>query len=482
MNTIDNKELLDRDVGSLDTPEQQDCVQSISRNPNDEIIIKGSTWKAIWYMAWPLFINMVTIAVASFADLYVAGRLGSNAQAALGLGGQIWFFMVLLAVALSAGTNALVSRFWGEGNLEKTVQAARQSILFAVGFGAASAVAGLLVCRPLLRFLGASAEVEQLGWDYLKWDLLAQLPFTVLWVTNSIFRAKGNAKVPMVIMGLITAQVIVLDFALCLGPFHIGIAGIGLSWGIASILGVALSFYILGKSELGACLDVRTMLKETSWEWFHRLMKIGGPACVQDLSWVGGNFVLFLIFAHTVDPTACQAAWAVGLRLEEMLGGFPIYALSLAVGTIVGQNLGANQPDRAERAGWQVAAIGCGINTVVGAFLFFGANWLARLMSSDPEVIEFSVQYLQIVGLSEPFVAAWLIFIGAMNGAGYTRWPMWATVFCMTIIRLPLSWYLTVECKMGPIGTWYSIALTSFAVGLLCMWRFKSGKWKTQKV
>jgi Na+-driven multidrug efflux pump len=215
--------------------------------------------------------------------------------------------MVLLAVALSAGTNALVSRFWGEGSIEKTVEAARQSIFFAVLFGFASAVVGLLTCRPLLAALGAAGEVQKLGWDFLKYDLLAQLPFTMLWVTNSIFRAKGNARVPMIIMGLITAQVILLDFGLCVWPLHVGIAGIGMSWGIASILGLSLSFWILRKSEIGACLDVKAMLAETSWSWFNRLMRIGVPACVQDLSWVGGNFVLFLIFAHTPDPTSCQA-------------------------------------------------------------------------------------------------------------------------------------------------------------------------------
>jgi putative MATE family efflux protein len=495
MNTIENKVEFERDVGlqpavtvfestgataeDAVTAPVGETTASISK---DDVITKGSTWAAIWHMTWPLFLNMVTIAVASFADLYVAGKLGSSAQAALGLGGQIWFFMVLLAVALSAGTNALVSRFWGEGNVEKTTQAARQSILFAFVFGSASALVGLLCCQPLLKVLGASPEVQKLGWDFLKYDLFAQLPFTVLWVTNSIFRARGNARVPMMIMALITVQVIALDFGLCLGPLHVGIAGIGMSWGIASILGLTLSFWILSKSDIGQCLDVRTMLRETSWEWFNRLMKIGIPACVQDLSWVGGNFVLFLIFAHTQDPTSCQASWAVGLRLEEMLGGFPIYALSMAVGTIVGQNLGAGQPERAERAGWQVAAVGAGINTVVAMVLYFGAGNLAHLMSNDPKVIHYAVQYLQVVGLSEPFLAVWLILMGAMNGAGYTRWPMWATLVCMTGIRLPLAWFLTIGLGQGPIGTWTSLAVTVTAVGLLLVWRFKSGVWKLQQV
>jgi putative MATE family efflux protein len=330
--------------------------------------------------------------------------------------------------------------------------------------------------------LGASPEVEQLGWDYLKFDLLAQMPFTVLWVTNSIFRAKGDAKIPMMIMALITAQVILLDIGLCIWPFQVGIAGIGMSWGIASILGVALSFFILKRSEIGECLNIAVMLKETSWEWFGRLMKIGIPACVQDLSWVGGNFVLFYVLAHVAKPTAAQASWAVGMRIEEMIGGFPIYALSMAVATIVGQNLGAKQPDRAERAGWQVCAVGAGLNTAIALILFFGAVPIAHLMSKDPQVIEYSVQYLQIVGISQPFVAIWLILMGGMNGAGYTKWPMWITVACLTFFRLPLAWYLTVNQGMGPMGTWISISLSSVIVGSLFIWRFKTGAWKYQKV
>lgn len=475
MSTTELNQNMDVDIGAVETA-------AIPLNRADAVIINGSTWAAIWHMAWPLFLNMVTIAVASFVDLYVAGKLGSNVQAAIGMGGQIWFFMVLLAVALSAGTNALVSRFWGEGSLEKTVQAARQSILFAFVFGTVSAIVGLLTCRWLLRALGASPAVEQEGWDYLKYDLLAQLPFTVLWVSNSIFRAKGAAKIPMLIMMLITAQVIILDFALCIWPLHVGISGIGMSWGIASILGVALSFYILKRSEIGACLDLKTMFKETSWNWFNRLMKIGVPACVQDLSWVGGNFVLFYVLAHTANKTAAQASWAVGMRMEEMVGGFPIYALSMAVATIVGQNLGAKQPDRAELAGWQVTAVGAAMNTVIALVLFFGADPIANMMSKDAAVVAFTVQYLKVVGLSQPLVAIWLILMGALNGSGYTKWPMIATFIVLTLFRLPVAWYLTVNETMGPMGTWIAISASSTIVGLLFVWRFKTGVWKLQKV
>jgi putative MATE family efflux protein len=449
----------------------------------DEVITKGSTWAAIWHMSWPLFVNMITISVGSFADIWVAGQLGSDVQAAIGLGGQVWFFFVLLAVALSSGTNALVSRFWGARDLENTIIAARQSLMFSVIFGVSSALVGLILARPTLAFLGASQAVQDQGWEYLKYDMAAHVPFTILWIANSIFRAKGDPRVPMWTMAMVIAIVIVLDLGLCIWPFHIGIAGIGMSWGLAAVLGVAVSFYILAKSEIGKCLDVKEMIKHgMSCEWFVRLMKIGIPACLQDLSWVGGNFVLFLIFALTAYPTACQAAWAVGLRVEEMFGGMPVYALSMAVATIVGQNLGAKQPARAEKAGWQVTMIGAGLNTLVGLSLFFGADLIAHLMSTDPRVIQYSRDYLQVVGLSEPFVAIWLILMGAMQGAGYTKWPSIATIFSLVVFRLPLAYLLTVYLKQGPIGTWFAIAFSSFLVGSIMVWQYRRGTWKHQEV
>jgi len=249
------------------------------------------------------------------------------------------------------------------------------------------------------------------------------------------------------------------------------------------MVGTILSLSMLRASELGACLDFRPIFKHgLSREWLGRLMKIGIPACMEDFAWVGGNFVLFLIFAHTADPTACQAAWAVGLRLEEMVAGMPIYAFAMAVATIVGQNLGAAKPERAERAGWQVAAVGSAMNALVGLTLIVFAVPIAHMMSNDPKVIEHSVHYLQIVGVSEPLVAAWLILFGAMRGAGYTRWPMIASTLCLIGLRLPLAAYLTVNLGLGPTGTWLAVSSTSILVGLIAIWRFRTGVWKHQKV
>ncbi len=449
----------------------------------DDVIIHGSTWAAIWHMSWPLLLNMCTISVASFADVWVAGKLGSDTQAAIGICGQIGFFMIMLAVALSAGTTALVSRFWGAGDFKGAVEAARYSLIFAFIFGIISTVIGLLVARPLVRMLGAAPEVEAQGWQYLKLDLLSHIPFTVLWVANSIFRAKGDARVPMVTWILMTTLICSLDVGLCLGPIKLGIAGIGLAWLIAGTVGMLFSIFVLSKSELKECLSLKgTLDKAKSKEWLLRLLRIGIPACIQDLSWVGGNFLLLIILAHTHDPTSAQAAWGVGLRVEEMIGGMPIYALSMAVGTIVGQNLGAKQPERAVRAGWQVAGLGAGFNFLVAIGLFTFAREIASVMSSDPKVIGYTSDYFRWVGLCQPFVALWLILFGAMQGAGYTRWPMIASTLILTLFRLPLAWFLSVTLNWGPSGTWAGVSISVFIVGLLAIWRFNTGVWKDQKV
>ena len=448
--------------------------------PIDDSIVNGSLWKAIWKLSWPLYLNMMVISVATMSELWVGGHLGSTAQAAIGLGGQIWFFMIILVVALSAGTNALVSRFWGAGDKENAILAARQSLLFSVFFGMFSCVSGLVLCRPLLRALGASAEVEQLGWDFLKFDMIGQIPITVHWVSNSIFRAKGDTRIPMFTMCLVVVLVVLLNFGLCIYPFQIGICGLGLSWTIASVFGVALSLYLLAKSEMKECLSLKGPGISISWFW--RIMKIGVPACIQDLAWVGGNFVLLYILARTVNPTACEAAWAIGLRVEETLGGMPIYALSTAVATIVGQNLGAHKPERAEEAGWKVTAIGALYNLVVGVILFLSAETVSSWMSKDPDVIRYSADYLRIVGMAQPFVALWLILVGACQGAGYTKWPMIATVAVLVVFRLPLAWFLSITLGMGAMGTWISLAVSSVIVGALLAWQFKFGAWRTQKV
>jgi putative MATE family efflux protein len=463
-------------------------ASSSAEEKDPQLLVTGSTLAAIWHMSWPMLTQMLVISSASFVDIWVAGKLGSEVQAALGICNQIWFLMLLLTVALSSGTMALISRFWGARDYTQAVEAGRQSLIFGIIFGLLSTAAGLLAARPLLAFAGATPQVQEYGWQYLSIDLLSQLPFTIVWTAHSMFRAIGNSRVPMVNWLIMAVIIVACDFFFCLGPLKLGVRGIGLSWTIAGVVGMSLNFYLLSRSDLAKSLDLWPAIKagltvETK-AWIWRILKIGIPTCIQDLAWVMGNFALFWIFAMTKDPTSCQAAWTIGFRVEEMLCTLPLHALSTSIGTIVGQNLGAKKPERAERTGWQATQIGLAIEIPMAAVMYFFATPIASMMSKDQAVIASTAEYFKIIGLCEPFTACWIILFGALTGAGYTRWPMWAGIICLTVVRLPLAYFLATKAglNMGPSGIWLAIAISAALIGILAAWRFNTGVWKTQKI
>ncbi|MBX9723999.1 MAG: MATE family efflux transporter, partial [Candidatus Obscuribacterales bacterium] len=390
------------------TPEE--LLHSEFSKEEIDLLLEGPIWKAIASMSIPMILNALAISAATFADAYVAGKLGSDDLAAVGIGGQVWFGMIIMAIAIATGANALVSRFCGAKNWEQALEAARQSLFSALLFGVVSAVLGVTCTDVFLHMLGASAHVAELGSSYLKIQFLAQIPLTLLWVCHSILRAKGDATMPTLIMAAVTAGVVLLDWALCIWPFHIGISGIGLSWLLSSGFGCVLMVLAFKKSEFASCVEISAKRPfDFSFAWLKRIMAIGLPACLQDLAWVTSNFGLFVIFSLTSNPTDYQAAWAVGLRVEDVLAGLPIFAMSMGVATVIGQNLGALKFDRAVKVGWHAVAYGAALMTIIGAIMFFAAYPIARLMTTDDTVAQYSAEYLQILGISEPINVVWLV-------------------------------------------------------------------------
>lgn len=447
------------------------------------LLVEGPLWKAIASMSLPLMLNGLSISAATLADAFVAGKLGSAELAAVGLGGQIWFGMIIMAIAIATGANALVSRFWGARDFAQSQEAARQSIFSAFIFGLVSAFIGVFSTGYLLRLLGADEKVQELGTTYLRVQFLAQLPLTVLWVCHAVFRGRGNAGLPTAIMALVTIGVVALDFLLCLYPLHLGIVGIGFAWLIATTVGCVLMLLALRYSELAPALAIN---KERpfnfSWSWFWRIMRIGLPACFQDLAWVCSNFGLFLIFSLAAHPVSYQAAWAVGLRVEDVVAGMPMFAMSMGVSTVVGQNLGAKNLDRARKAGWLAAAYGATLMCLLGIGMFVFAEPVANIMTTDPAVAQYSKEYLQIIGLSEPAAAIWFILFGAMEGAGYTRVPMLLSFGFLLAVRLPLAFVFIMLLGLGPSGGWLAIALTSVVGAVVAAVCYKKGIWQYHKI
>ncbi len=448
-----------------------------------QIIVHGSPWAAIWLMAWPLLLNHFIISLASSYDLYIAGTIGPVAQASIGIAGQFWYFLVLLTVALSAGTGALVSRYFGAKNINRAVEASRQSIFFAICFGISSSLIGLLCCKYIFILVGASKEVCEAGAKYLSIDVFTQIPFTLIWVINSILRAKGNARAPMIAWAIMLIAILFFDNIFCIYPLKLGINGIALSWIISGFIGLVFELYIVYQSSFKESLNLSKNFKFKKTKlWFRRILNIGLPACIQDLAWVLTNFYLIKLLAMTSNPDASQASWTIGLRIEEVAGGMPIYALGMAVATIVGQNLGAGKVKRAKKFGFQVAMVGFIYNTFIGFILFNFASPIAHLMTHDPNVHELTVDYLRINGPIQPMIAIWLILYGAMQGAGYTAIPMWTTIFVISILRLPICYCLITYNHLETSGVFLGVAITAFIMGIVSIFQFNFNKWQDQKV
>ncbi len=444
-------------------------------------LVTGSLGKAIWTMSWPLLLTTTSSSLVGLVDVQVSGSLGSSAQAAVGVSEQIIFLFLLFIMATGTGTTALVARAAGANDHEAVATATGQSIALSFLLGLSLCALAWLVAGPSVSRVTDAPVVVALSIAYMRIYSLDLIPFSLTAIINAAFRAFGNAKTPLLIVAIITIINIAGDYLTVIYGWPVpglGVKGIAASCVVASLVGSLIALIALSRSPL------RSSLKKVlpiSLPFFARILKVGLPSALQRFGWAASVFVLFFILRHCECPTAAIASWTIGMRVEALIF-MPLMALSLAVASIVGQNLGARQNDRAIKAGWQVTHIGIIMMVVMGAGLFFFAVPLAHLMSKDAATLLYTKQYLQIEAFSEPFLALSMVLGGALQGAGDTRTPMWITIFAHWLVRLPLAWVLAVPCHLGPSGVWLAMALSVVISGLLTTWRYQSRAWLKIKV
>jgi putative MATE family efflux protein len=258
----------------------------------------------------------------------------------------------------------------------------------------------------------------------------------------------------------------------------LGIRGIAASAVVSASVAAIATIILLYRSPLKESLF---RLNKFEWSWQKRILGTGLPSAVQRFGWTGSTFAVFYILSFVKDHIAALASWTIGMRVEGMLF-MPLMALSLAVSSIVGQNLGAKREDRAIKAGWNVTICGVIMMVIMGAVMFFGADIIASTMSHDPTTIKFTTSYLRINAFCEPFLAVAMVLMGAMQGAGDTRMNMWISLFCNWVVRLPIAWYLAITLGMGTNGVWYAMVSSVIICALLCTVRYQSRRWLQAKV
>ena len=452
-------------------------IGSLPMLPEIEIETKSGLHRAVWTLAWPSVLTMLLQTFNSFLDRFFVGHLGSDALAAVGVGGQFMFLLFSVGMSIGIGTSALVSRFTGAKETDQAKVAANQSLWL----GLIAALVSVAVVFPLRNFvvgwMGVDSHAAGLCVRYLSLTLLGVPALFMMLIMSSVFRGIGDTRTPLLVMIGVNIVHLGGDYVLIFG--HFGFPKMGLMGGATALLasqavGAVFYFWFLQQSALRG---FASRLSKLDFDWARRILLIAIPAAGQNLSRVLSMMVFTGVLARSPEHTAAVAALTIGLT-SESVAFMPGFAFSMAAGTLTGQNLGAGNPRRAEKAAWSALQQGLVIMIIMGGVFYVLARPFAHIFTHDSHVVPLTVSYLQIAALSEPFLAFGMILTGALNGAGETKTPAWAGVATMWGVRLPLAWLLIYPLHLGATGGWWGMTISTALNGLAALVLFKRGKWK----
>ena len=456
-------------------------IQSASPQ-GDNPIVGGETWETMWRLSWPMLLIMVFNFLVGFTDIYVAGLIGRDVQAAIGYVAQLYFLFIIVGNAISIGTVALVSRAFGALAYEKASEYVKQSLIFGLIVSLVLMVIGVLFHGPIVKIAGFPPQIRTIAETFLVIFSFALGSNYLLIISNGIFRASGEVKKPLLTMLVFCIINIILDFALVFGfgPLPaLGYPGIAYATAVSATVSMVVNciFFtsgrwrkLLGK---GWGLQGRTILL---------IARLGWPAGLLQIAWNAGSIILYHILAQLGSGSIIALASITnGLRIEAIIF-MPAFAMNMAASVLVGQNLGAGNPRRAAQLGWKLALSAMVALSLISCIIFIFAEFFASLLARDMSVLAETARYLRVNMFSEPFMALSLVLGGALQGAGDTKGNMWVIIFCMWIIRLPLAYLMAIMLGLGAFGVWLAMVASMVAQGLLMAYRFQRGKWKTMEI
>jgi multidrug resistance protein, MATE family len=439
-------------------------------------------WEAMWRMSWPMLLIMLFNFLIGFTDIFVAGLINRDVQAAIGFVSQLYFLFIIVGNAISIGTVALVSRSFGALAFDKVSEYVKQSLIFGVIVAFILMAVGIFFHGPIIRAAGFPSQIQDIAEKFLIIFSFALGPNYLLIISNGIFRASGEVKKPLVTMFVFCIINIVLDFALVfgIGPVPaLGYSGIAYATATAATASmiVNLLFFTSGRW--------RKLLKD-GWmpekQTIALIAKLGWPAGLLQIAWNAGSIVLYRILSHLgSESITALASITNGLRIEAIIF-MPAFAMNMASSVLVGQNLGAGKSDRATQLGWRISLTAMAVLSVISCIVFVFADFFASFLARDPAVLAETARYLRVNMFSEPFMALSLVLGGALQGAGDTRGNMWIIGFCMWIIRLPLAYIMAIMMGVGALGVWLAMVASMVVQGMLMAYWFHRGKWKNLKI
>ncbi len=436
--------------------------------------------RAVLLLAVPMVLEMSMESLFAVVDIFFVSKLGSDAVATVGLTESMLSHVYTLAMGLSAGATAIVARKTGEKDLDGAATAAGQVILLSLVGAAVLGVLGIALSSHLLGAMGASPSVIATGTGYTAVMLGGSVTIFLLFVVNAVFRSAGDAAVAMRALWLANGLNIVLApcFIFGLGPFpRMGVAGAAVATTVSRGVGVAYQVLMLKRGRGRLVIGMRHLRPRP--KVIAEVLELSSTASLQVLietaSWLGLVRILSSFGSHAL------AGYTIAMRVA-IFALLPSWGLANAAATLVGQNLGAAEPERAERSVRTIARYNVLFLGSIGILFAIAAHLVVGLFTHDADVAAYGAECLRIVALGFIVFAYGMVMLQAFNGAGDTVTPMLVNLGCFWFVKIPIAYTLADGLGLGPRGVFLAITIAYSAQSLVSWGLFRRGRWKTKKL
>lgn len=456
----------------------QDIKEAIAGTERD--FTETSLGQAIFILAVPMVLETIMESVFAVADIFFVSKLGPDAVATVGITESVMTIVYAIGMGLSMATTALISRRIGEKKKKEAGVIAFQAILLGAIISVCIAVPGVIFAREFLLIMGATEKMANEGYLYPVVMFGSNAVIMLLFIINAVFRSSGDAAISMRVLWAANIINIILDplFIFGIGPFpELGIMGAAVATSIGRGIAVIYQFYLLFRGNHRIRLYFDSL--KIKFKVMLQLLKISGGGILQNLIATSSWILLVRIIA--ISGPEAMAGYTIAIRIV-MFALLPAWGLSNAASTLVGQNLGAKRPERAEKSVWITGYVNMAMMGFVGIFLSVFPDIFIRLFISDPVVVEYGKLSLRIISYGFLFYALGMVMIQGFNGSGDTLTPTKINLFCFWLFEIPVAYLLAVVFNMGLTGASIAIVCAESLLAVVAFILFRKGKWKLREV
>ena len=455
-----------------------DIKEAISGTDRD--FTSDSIGKALLILSIPMVLEMIMESIFAVVDIFFVSRLGADAVATVGITESSMTIVYAICMGLSTATTALVARRIGEKKAGKAGVGAFQAIISGLVVSILIAIPGIIYAKEFLLLMGASEEMAESGYMFPAIMFGSNAVIMLLFIINAVFRSSGDAAVSMRVLVFANLINLILDPLLIfgIGPFpELGLMGAAIATTIGRGLAVCYQFYLLFHGNKRIRMELQHL--KIKLKVMVQLFKLSAGGILQYTIATSSWIALYRIISELGSEV--MAGYTISIRIVIFVL-LPSWGLSNAASTLVGQNLGAKQPERAERTVWITGYINMVLLGLVGLILIVFPEAFIRIFIENPEVIRNGAISLRIISIGFISYALGMVLTQAFNGSGDTATPTRINLFCFWLFEIPLAYLLAIVLDMKIYGISVAIVAAETALTLTAWYYFRKGKWKLVKV